>query len=245
VSHTLFVSIYGEVYTVGRSEHGKLGLGRAIEAQGQVVRPSKVHFDTRPAPSIVAASAGAGHSLFLASNGDCWGCGLASAGSLPTTHKAEGNYPIVWTPTHLDKLDAFCTAIAAGASLSFFVGECGGVFFSGTARQTSCPFGRSRLLDPSTPYRIPGLKQIEQVTVSMEFAYFQWEHAVFVHQSGRLYAWGHLGHGEFSPINGLKDCSPKARKGRCAWQQVGEPAGLNFCNSAVPVDHWPGLAAAN
>jgi len=127
----------------------------------------------------------------------------------------------------------FCTSVAAGISLSFFVGECGEVYFSGTAQQTPWPFGRDPRADPAVPLRVPGLRQIEQVSVSMELSQFQWEHAVFVQQDGGLFAWGHMGHGEFGPKGRASDSSLVAR--------LRTGAAPGFCNRVVPVEHWPGV----
>ncbi|CAK0832207.1 unnamed protein product, partial [Prorocentrum cordatum] len=58
VSHTIFVTAFGEVFTVGRADSGKLGLGQPLAHYEHALSPTKVHFDARPAPAIVAAAAG-------------------------------------------------------------------------------------------------------------------------------------------------------------------------------------------
>jgi alpha-tubulin suppressor-like RCC1 family protein len=231
VSHTIFTTIFGEVYTVGRGDSGKLGLGQTSGVVHQVLRPAKVHFDSRPAPAVVAAAAGARHSLFLTNTGEVWGCGLAQDGQLPTSATPDNNF-CFWTPKRMDRLDSFCTAVAAGISLSFFVGECGEVYFSGIARQTSIPFGRTPHANPWDPVQIPGLSQIEHVSVSMELSFYQWEHAIFARRGGRLFAWGHVGHGEFNP------------KGRTGGAGAGSRSrsrnAAGFHNCVLEIDNWPG-----
>eukprot|EP00929_Paragymnodinium_shiwhaense_P088845 TRINITY_DN49159_c0_g1_i1.p1 TRINITY_DN49159_c0_g1~~TRINITY_DN49159_c0_g1_i1.p1 ORF type:complete len:612 (+),score=90.85 TRINITY_DN49159_c0_g1_i1:84-1919(+) len=198
VSHAVFVSIYGEAYSVGRTENGKLGLGKSVGYSEHVLTPQKVDFQTRPIPTITAASAGHKHTLLLANNGAVWGCGQARHGALPAKKfpwsqgKADK-----WSPIVLDRLNCFCTHVAAGLSSSFFVDETGSVWYAGTALQTSRPFGRPETSNASVPWKIPDLRRVEHVTVSMELSFFRWEHAVFTRSDGSLCAWGHVGHGEF------------------------------------------------
>eukprot|EP00927_Polykrikos_kofoidii_P030002 TRINITY_DN25884_c0_g1_i1.p1 TRINITY_DN25884_c0_g1~~TRINITY_DN25884_c0_g1_i1.p1 ORF type:complete len:585 (+),score=51.08 TRINITY_DN25884_c0_g1_i1:255-2009(+) len=198
VSHALFVSIFGEVYSVGRTEHGKLGLGR--DNQEHVLSPRKIRFGSQCSTALItAACAGWKHSLFLASNGEVWGCGLARDGALPMKRHGGHGRLDRWEPVLLDRLQCFCTGVATGTTSSYFVGDCGEVWFSGTARQTKTPFGRPLHANPALPYRIPGLRQVEQVSVSMELSFGQWEHVLFYRQDGSIHAWGHVGHGEFQP----------------------------------------------
>lgn len=228
VSHALFISVFGEVYAVGRTELGKLGLGVSAGSEGHVMTPEKVVFSQQPGPMIVAAAAGARHSLLLASSGEVWGCGLARSGELPTNADL-GVERISWVPELLDRLPCFCTSLAAGICLSFFVGECGEVYLTGTARQTDQPFSRPLHFDPAMPYRIPGLRQIEQASVSIKLSFFQWEHALFARQDGSLYAWGHASHGEF-------DCNASCPCQGSRWRRSLCPPG--FHNQAVPFFCW-------
>lgn len=213
VSHTLFVSFSGEVFAVGRSEYGKLGLSEAT-ANKKVVHPLKVAFPGGRKPTIIAAAAGARHSLFLAKHGRVWGCGSCSQGELAIERTAD----VLWTPAVLDRLKCFCTAVAAGISLSLYVCDLGKVFMTGTCSQTLQPLGRPSRAQPEAPWEIPGVKQVELVSVSMELTKFQWEHVIFQTTRGHLFAWGHFGHGEFQPAS--RFCHG------------------NFCNTVVPVKGW-------
>jgi len=220
VSHTVFVSTSGQVFTVGRVEAGKLGLGPARECEGNtkhVLRPTKVEFDPEDAPCIVAAAAGARHTLFLASTGDVWGCGMSTTGALATSSPCEsaGAY---WSPVKMDRLRCRCVSVATGISSSFFLADGGEVYFSGMARQTKCPFGRSDKVDPRDPHQIPGLSRIREVTVSMELSAFQWEHAMFVAADGCIFAWGHHGHGEFRPDE-LEEPGHRGAAGYCVEEE--------------------------
>jgi len=236
VSHTIFVSVFGEVYTVGRNEFSKLGLGKTCAHLEQVLSPQKVHFQSRPQPVIVAAAAGARHTLLLAGSGEVWGCGLGKMGILPTRHALDTE-SVAWTPKPLDRLPCFCTSVAAGIALSLFVGECGEVYFTGQARQTCHPFNRPPDADPGIPYRIPGLRHIEQVSVSMELSYFQWEHVLFARHDGGLYGWGHMAHGEFpARVSGRtwrcqRGCTCSSDR-RC-------PNRTGFCNEPQLIHGWP------
>jgi alpha-tubulin suppressor-like RCC1 family protein len=192
VSHTVFVSIYGEVYSVGRNDASKLGLGKQFAHVDHVLTPQKVHVPGR-LPRIVSAAAGMAHTLLLSNGGEVWGCGHSGHGALPCTAES-----IICTPRHLDKLDFFCTAMAAGINCSFFVSEKGDVYFTGQARQTAKPFRRPLSFDSGMPWHVQGLREVEQVTLSMELSRYQWEHALFTRRDGSIVGWGHMGHGEFA-----------------------------------------------
>lgn len=212
VSHSLFVSDAGEVYAVGQTDSGRLGLG--FTEQQQVNVPIKVQFSARKATHCVATAAGARHSLFLASDGTVFGCGAGASGELPTTTRLD-NGKVAWLPRLLDRLPCFCTSVAAGIALSLFVSEGGRVYISGTARQTPTPFGRPTCHSPNSPWCVPGLQNVEQVSISMELTKLLWEHAMFSTSKGQVFAWGHMGHGEFS--SGMQGCD-------------------GFCNAVVPVE---------
>lgn len=234
-SHALFVSIYGEAYSVGRCEYGKLGLGVSVTAEEHVVSPAKIAFPMRPAPKITTAAAGARHSLFLARSGEVWGCGFARSGALPTTWTLDADM-LACAPKLLDRVTCFTTAIAAGILCSFFVSDCGRVFFTGAACQTPCPFERAEMADPAQPFCIPGLRGIEQVSVSMEFAFFQWEHALFACSDGSVFGWGHLQHGEFEPSLGAV-CGQRKRC-PCS-RQCCKSFRDGFCNCVIPIRDSP------
>jgi alpha-tubulin suppressor-like RCC1 family protein len=221
VSHALFISHSGEVFSVGQSASGKLGLGAAASSSEHVMWPTKLSWgDDTAAPLVVQASAGASHSLFLASSGEVWGCGAGGAGALPTTEIPGNPEACFWAPTLLDRLPRFCSSLAAGISSSFFVGEVGEVYYCGKPRQAGKPFGRPRNHDPSYPFVIPNLKGIEQVSVSMELSFFQWEHVLFVHESGALLAWGHADHGEFLPGSDSRRSPRYEKNARNFYNQV-------------------------
>jgi alpha-tubulin suppressor-like RCC1 family protein len=81
ITHTLFLSIEGEVFGVGRNDYGKLGMGHA---RLHVLHPDKMERSTTAPPVPVrGVAAGAQHSLVVAANGSVWGCGAAQQGSLP------------------------------------------------------------------------------------------------------------------------------------------------------------------
>jgi len=205
VSHTVFVSCFGEVFTVGRNDNSKLGLGHSAAQLEQIMVPQKVLFPPRRVrPFIIAAAAGASHSIFLSNNGQAWGCGLSDA--LPTT-RTSAKFTVAWNPQVLDLLPCFCSGVAAGISCSFFVSDCGGVYFSGKARQSNQPFGRPSKNNSCMPWRIQGLRDIMAVSVSMELSEFKWEHAIFTHRDGLLSGWGHAAHGELpcDPTSGVED----------------------------------------
>eukprot|EP00929_Paragymnodinium_shiwhaense_P098815 TRINITY_DN60329_c1_g1_i1.p1 TRINITY_DN60329_c1_g1~~TRINITY_DN60329_c1_g1_i1.p1 ORF type:complete len:597 (+),score=101.59 TRINITY_DN60329_c1_g1_i1:30-1793(+) len=193
VSHTLFVCETGDVYAVGRMEHGKLGLGTQAFSADHILVPERIPGLYR----IVAAAAGLYHSLFLADDGVAYGCGMTKEGQLPGDSAEILHYGSpAWTVFALDLLPCFCVSLAAGISCSFFVSDGGKVYLSGTTRQTNRPFGRKKDVLPSVPYLIPKLRGIKKVSLSMELSFYQWEHALFITREDKVFGWGHAGHGE-------------------------------------------------
>eukprot|EP00928_Gymnodinium_smaydae_P020086 TRINITY_DN17758_c0_g1_i1.p1 TRINITY_DN17758_c0_g1~~TRINITY_DN17758_c0_g1_i1.p1 ORF type:complete len:612 (+),score=122.72 TRINITY_DN17758_c0_g1_i1:61-1896(+) len=188
--HALFLDYAGGVHALGRTSFGKLGLGTRVMEQSQLLEPERVQL---PAV-VVGAAAGAEHSLLLAADGAVFGCGDTRSGQLAVTRSRRHCAPL---PRRLEGCPRRCISLAAGAAISFFVCEDGLVHFCGLSCWTSTPFGRSLRANPAVPSVIPGLARIRHATVSMELSQWQWEHAVFYNAAGRVYAWGHLGNGEF------------------------------------------------
>jgi len=217
VSHTLFVSIFGEVYSVGCSKHGKLGLGVRKDKETHILVPQKVHFSCHPSPVILAATAGLRHSLLMSNCGEVWGFGCNQEGQLATSRRLART---LWQPEQLDRLPSFITGLAAGIWSSFFVTDLGHVYYCGSSRylglKNRC-FGRPAGWDKAQPMKIPGLRRIVEVSVSMELSSgHKWEHALFKNERGSLFAWGHCGHSEFPATNGR-----------------------SFQNEVVRIDYWP------
>lgn len=225
ISHTVFVTSFGRAYAVGRNDHGKLGLGNCTKA----VWPTKLNFESQLCPFIVAAAAGAKHTLLLTNSGHVWGCGAADNGALPTSASALSH---VSSPVLCDKLQCFCISLAAGISMSLFVCERGEVYMTGRSSWTETPFSRCARYRAALcePVQIRGLSQIEQVSISMELSMFQWEHALFACQDGRIFGWGHTGNGELCP--GALSCSNGRRK-----------VPDRFCNEVVEMQRFLVLTA--
>eukprot|EP00930_Biecheleria_cincta_P070880 TRINITY_DN5845_c0_g2_i1.p1 TRINITY_DN5845_c0_g2~~TRINITY_DN5845_c0_g2_i1.p1 ORF type:complete len:575 (+),score=71.40 TRINITY_DN5845_c0_g2_i1:72-1796(+) len=225
VSHTIFVSIFGEVYSVGCSQHGKLGLGVHKDMEKHVLVPQKVRFTCHPSPIILAAAAGLRHSLLMSTSGEVWGFGCNSEGQLATSRGSAGmdsaaNSRTLWQPKQLDRLPFFVTGLAAGTWSSFFVTDLGRVYYCGNSSyldiKSRC-FGRPKGWEKARPMRIPGLRRIVEVSVSMELSSaHKWEHALFKDERGSLFGWGHCGHSEFP--------APNRR---------------SFQNEVVPIGFWP------
>eukprot|EP00933_Yihiella_yeosuensis_P004945 TRINITY_DN109358_c0_g1_i1.p1 TRINITY_DN109358_c0_g1~~TRINITY_DN109358_c0_g1_i1.p1 ORF type:complete len:369 (+),score=23.04 TRINITY_DN109358_c0_g1_i1:137-1108(+) len=194
VSHTIFISLAGSAYAVGRADHGKLGLGMI---NAQVLFPKRIVFGQDL--FIVSAAAGAKHSLFVTSTGQVWGCGSNNDGQLPIQYRTQRSDCIAYLPIHCPEINFFCTSVAAGVSSSLYVSEIGQVYYTGTARQTDQPFNRNPRAACWWPHRIPDLRNVVEVSLSMELSAFRWEHATFRCRDGSTYCWGHYGHGEFMP----------------------------------------------
>lgn len=225
VTHTLFVSIFGEVYSVGCSRHGKLGLGVRKDLEKQVLVPRKVHFSSHPSPVILTAAAGLRHSLLMSISGEVWGFGCNDEGQLSTSKRSAGTASAVssrtlWQPVQLDWLPFFVTGLAAGSWSSFFVTDLGDVYYCGSSiylgKKNRC-FGRPGSWEKELLMKIPFLRRIVEVSISMELSSaHKWEHVLFKDEKGSLLGWGHCGHSEFPKLSG-KD----------------------FQNEVVRIGYWP------
>jgi alpha-tubulin suppressor-like RCC1 family protein len=87
--HSVALSSDGKVYSWGYNEYGQLGLGHNFnrEIPSQINRLNNI-----PISKIVC---GRYHSLFLAFNGQVYGCGKNSSGQLGNDTECNMNFPIV------------------------------------------------------------------------------------------------------------------------------------------------------
>jgi alpha-tubulin suppressor-like RCC1 family protein len=87
--HSLALSSNGKVYSWGYNEYGQLGIGQYSnqEIPQHVIQLNNI--------SIVKIVCGRYHSLFLASNGDIYGCGRNSSAQIGNEMKYNSNIPII------------------------------------------------------------------------------------------------------------------------------------------------------
>lgn len=177
VAHVAILTECGQAFAVGQGQAGQLGQGGFDDA----VVP--VRMRVPEGVRIRCAAGGLSHTLLVSTAGEVFGCGSATSGELPVRHMSPGALPpeLVahgyreWAfepiPRRLDLLPPigkfFAVGVACGLSTSFFLGEDGSVFFTGTVLSDPTPFGRPRAQEAKMPHRLRNLPRVREVSVSL------------------------------------------------------------------------------
>ena len=139
--HSLLLDSTGIVWSMGKNEHGALGLGgtalcRTATRERGVVRTALLPTPLELPERMRAVSAGLGHSLVLSDAGAVFSFGCGREGQLG--HGTNDNDHT--TPTHIEALRGVrIGAISAGASHSLAVDECHVVYAWGMRDSLGLP----------------------------------------------------------------------------------------------------------
>mmetsp|Transcript_82453 Transcript_82453/g.255970 ORF Transcript_82453/g.255970 Transcript_82453/m.255970 type:complete len:206 (+) Transcript_82453:1-618(+) len=132
---------------------------------------------------VRAAACGLRHTLLATADGEAWGCGGTARGELAVRQRSPGAPPpalategfSAWAfevvPRRMDLLpppeDFFVMMVGSGLGTSFFLGDDGGVFMTGSVPCDPAPFGRPKGVEPWVPYRLRNIPRIREISVSL------------------------------------------------------------------------------
>ncbi|KAK3237814.1 Ultraviolet-B receptor uvr8 [Cymbomonas tetramitiformis] len=107
MNHGVFVTNGGAVYTVGLNNNGQLGLGNTVDrTTAEVVSALSSH-------TVVKASCGSYHSVFLTSGSLVFACGDGYHGQLGTGSKSDRSTPVQVLSSY-GVVDIFCSSGGTG-----------------------------------------------------------------------------------------------------------------------------------
>ena len=171
-AHSLFLKCDGSVWASGANAFGQLGDGSQVNQS----EPVQVSLDALPAGvTIVALAAGSHHSLFLASDGTVWACGLNADGQLGLD---DGLYADQSTPQAVSGLSQI-RAIAAGGLHSLFLNSDGSVWATG--ENVNGQLGKSTADNIDRAVQVSGLSDITAIAAGSF-------HSLFLGSDGSVWA---------------------------------------------------------
>jgi alpha-tubulin suppressor-like RCC1 family protein len=149
--HSIFLDTNGNVYSCGRGNDGQLGHGNTSNKN----TPTLIQYFIDESITISKFSAGYYHSIFLATDGNVYSCGLSSYGRL-----GHGNTNSKYTPTlietyidyngnNINYTNITISHVSAGYYHSLFVDTNGNVYSCG--RGNYGKLGHGNTSDKSTP----------------------------------------------------------------------------------------------
>ncbi|RUS30053.1 regulator of chromosome condensation 1/beta-lactamase-inhibitor protein II [Jimgerdemannia flammicorona] len=196
---TILVSHAGDVYAMGRSVHGELGLG-----------PETFSTDTptlvRGVDCVVRVACGLRHVVVLREDGSVWGWGSGRHGELggidekdrrqyaeSASLKQPGkrNHHPVWRPICIHPATPPIASIACGEGLTVLLTVTGNCLTMGQNKHGQ--LGRAHpdtCMSSAVLDRVPGLpSRVCEVSVG-------WHHVVVMLDTGEAWAWGRGDHGQ-------------------------------------------------
>lgn len=190
--HTLFVKTDGALWVAGSDLTGQLGAGRAASANS--FRPTPVEV----ANGVASVSAGAGHSVWVKTDGTLWATGETKAGQL-----ADGTYAGRAVPM---AIATGVASVATGSSHTMFVKTDGTLWAMGSNNDGElCNGGASSL--PLAMTRVAS--NVAAVAAGTRYS-------LFVKTDGTLWAagyndYGQLGNGgTYNPLGPVQIASDVA-----------------------------------
>lgn len=113
-----------EVYVLGSTPKGELGLGKNLAAATPtqlMVEPGVTIPDFPPVgTTIVSVASGMGHTVVILSNGQVYGWGGSRKGQLGDSLKGE---KIVWSPARIEGVSFFATGAVCGREFTVILGQ--------------------------------------------------------------------------------------------------------------------------
>lgn len=174
-THSLFLTVTGDVYGSGNNANGRLCIG---VAGGTRNKPSKSSIS-----NVAIISAGHSHSVLLTNSGQVYSCGLGTSGQL-----GLGSFSNQISPTLVSTLSNIVD-VSAGLDNTFFINSTGSVFATGSnVRQV---FGTGNNAGSSSPILLnnPLLRNVTKVSSNFD-------HSLFLTSDGQVFASGQNGFGQ-------------------------------------------------
>jgi alpha-tubulin suppressor-like RCC1 family protein len=120
--HSLLLNDQGQVFSFGKGEYGRTGLGDEYD------RSIPISIKGLTEEKVVAISAGADHSLFLAAQGQVFSCGFNADGRLGLGHKRNQFVPTLIEAPWVGEV----VAISAGGFHSILLNSQGQIYLFGS-----------------------------------------------------------------------------------------------------------------
>lgn len=154
----------GEVYSCGKTDNGKLGLGHDILRFGTVSYLNKVDLEN----GAISVSSGPEHSLIVTRDGTLWFCGLQLSvncdGSKTESSMTSFNFPVKMVGTSV-----FITKCSAGSTFSLALDDFGKVWGCGMTNTLAMgSIGKGTGL--CTLRQIPELSDIVDISAGGKFS---------------------------------------------------------------------------
>ena len=188
--HVIFKDSTGKVYTCGYSVSGQLGHNNTT----QYTVPTLIQYFVTNYVTIISASGGENHSIFLDSSGNVYSCGLNSNGRLGHNNTTQYNVPTL--------IQYFVTnnIIIKNIACGFYHT----VFLDSTGKVYSCGLNTLGQLGQNTTTQllVPTLIQYfvtNNITITKVFCGFQY--TMFLDSSGKVYGCGDNGWGQLGQNN--------------------------------------------
>ncbi len=193
VYYSIALASDGTVYTWGNNNSGQLGNGTNQPSRV----PIKVYHDAAlSGKTITAISAGAAHSIALASDGTVYTWGNNFYGQL-----GNGNWTDSYTPTAVATSGVLSgkiiTAISVGGSHSIALASDGTVYSWGY--NASGQLGNGSNIDSNIPVAVTTSGVLSGKTITAISA--GESHSIALASDGTVYSWGSNGNGQFGSGN--------------------------------------------
>jgi len=196
VSHTIFLTNEGKVYSCGRNGSGQLGLGNTTN------QPTPEPISTLNSFTITAIACGEFHTVFLTNEGKVYSCGNNGSGQLGRTVDTTNPSSV---PSIIPTLNSFTiSAIACGREYTVFLTNEGKVYSCGWNN-----FGQlGRTVDTTNPSSVPSIIPTLNSFTITAIACGR-EHTVFLTNDGKVYSCGWNGNGQLGLGNSTNQPTPQ------------------------------------
>ena len=185
-SHSLALTLDGEVYGWGNNANGQLGNGGTAQSNVPVAVTSTGALAGKTVTAIVA---GYSHSLALTSDGTVYSWGQNTYGQLGNNSTTQSNVPVTATGALAGRM---VTAIAAGQYHSLARTSDGKVY--GWGYNYFGQLGNNSTANSSVPVTIPATSPLASKTVTQIAAGSN--HSLALTSEGAVYSWGYNTYGQ-------------------------------------------------